>query len=100
MPAKLEKPLQRIVKIYGVEGPVVLTVHPDGSLGFKAKGTKVGLLIGGVQVVQACPVPNNLPAKFGGRPYEFLQYQAQEQQKRNTKKLQGKIAKEIEEENR
>jgi hypothetical protein len=97
MAAILEKPLTRIVKIYGVVGPVYMTVFPDGGVEYVAKGTRVGVALGGVQAVQACQTPGNLPSKFAGRALEFLEYQAQEQQKRNTKKLQGVIAKEIEE---
>jgi len=96
MAATLEKPLKRIVKVYGVELPVIMTIFPDGGVEYKIPATKVGVKLGGVQVVKACETPSNLPSKFGDKPYEFLQYQAQEQQKRNTKKLQGVIAKEIE----
>lgn len=93
---KLEKPLYRIVKLYGIEGSVIMAIMPDGGVEYTVKGTRVGVAMGGVQAVQACPTPSNLPSKFAGKPYEFLQHQGQEQQKRNTKKLQGKIAKEIE----
>jgi len=97
MPPTLKDPgIKREVKVYGVENSVIAFFSSQG-IQFKAKGTKIGVTITWPEIVKACAVPSNMPSRFAGRPYEFLQYQALEQQKRFTKRLGNEITKEIQE---
>lgn len=97
MPPKIsdDRVLRRELKIYGIENLVVLSITKDG-ITLKAKGTKLGVTLSWVQLVEACALPNNIPSKFQGRPYEFLKFQAAEHQKKATAKLAKKISEEIE----
>jgi len=40
MTTKLDKPVKRIIRLYNIdaERPVVVTLYPDGTLGFREKG--------------------------------------------------------------
>jgi hypothetical protein len=93
MPPTL-KTSKKEMKVYSVEGPVILLLSPEG-IEFKAKGTKVGVSATWPEIVASCKTPENVPSKFNDRPLEFLKFQAQEQLKRTTKRLAEGIAKEI-----
>jgi hypothetical protein len=91
-----DRSLKRDVKVYGIEGEVVVDITRDG-ISFKAKGTRVGVSATWPELIGACPTPGNLPSKFNRQPYAFLQFQGKEQQKRMQEKLKKEIAKEIQE---
>jgi hypothetical protein len=64
--------LQRLVKIYGIERPAVVTISRDG-LSIKVKGSKTAVVATWVEVVNACATPDNVPSKLHGCPMGFLQ---------------------------
>jgi hypothetical protein len=65
--------LSRLVKVYGIERPVVVTIGRDG-LTMKVKGSKTPVMASWAEVVgSACGTPDNVPSKLHGRAMEFLQ---------------------------
>jgi hypothetical protein len=64
--------LKRIVKIYGVDVPCVVTLTDQG-ISLKVKGSKVGVSCTWQKIALACETPTNVPSKLHGRPLEFLQ---------------------------
>jgi hypothetical protein len=90
------KPLRREVKIYGIEGLVVVSIAHAG-LELKAKGTKLGVAITWPELLGASATPKNVPSKFESRAYEFLVHQAKEKAGRDFKRLEKNIAKELQE---
>ena len=64
--------LQRLVKIYGIERPAVVTISRDG-LSIKVKGSKTAVLANWTAVVNACCTPDNVASKLHNRAMEFLQ---------------------------
>lgn len=65
--------LSRLVKVYGIERPVMVTISRDG-ITLKVKGSKTFVSAGWVAVVdKACGTPDNVPSKLHGKALEFLQ---------------------------
>ena len=64
--------LSRLVKVYGIERPVVVTINRNG-LTLKVKGSKTPVEATWQAVVLASSTPSNVPSKLHGRPLEFLQ---------------------------
>ena len=88
-----DRTIRREIKIYGVDGTVILSLSNKG-LEAKAKGTKLGVIANWDRIIGACSTPTNVPSKFEGRPVDFLKFKATEREKRMTKKLAAEIAKE------
>lgn len=97
MPIELgESTLRRFVKIYGIEGTALASINKDGiKLKASGPGIKLSIQISWPQIVNACEVPENVPSKFMEAPYEFLKNQISEQQKKAGKRLEKKVAQEI-----
>src|ERR1700693_4088242 len=74
MPAKLVegKKIRREVKIYGIDLPCNATLSTDG-IEIKVRGSKVGVFIAWLTVVGRATTPGNVPSKFEGSPFAFLQ---------------------------
>ena len=74
MSAKLnpEQRLKRELRVYGVEGPVIITLT-ENEVFFKVKGAKTGVCATWSTVVAACDTPDNVPSKLHDKPLEFLQ---------------------------
>ena len=64
--------LQRIIKVYGVERPVIVSISRNG-LTLRMKGSKTHIAAPWAAVVNACSTPGNVPARLRGRPLEVLQ---------------------------
>jgi len=77
--------LRRVVKVYGVEGGVFVTLTHDG-IEFKMPRTKVGVSMTWPQAVNASSTPSNVPSKFEGQPMKFLIDQAEKATKRSVKR--------------
>lgn len=79
MATKLIKSVEREIKVPGIEWPVILTVSTNG-LAFRVKGTKKATQVGWGVVIDASMTPENVPSFLYGKPFAFLQHQAQEKQ--------------------
>lgn len=80
-----DQKLRRVIKVYGIEGGVIVTLTHSG-ISFKVPRTKLGVEMTWPEAVKACRVSDNLPAKFEGRPMEFLIDQTVKAAKRAIKK--------------
>lgn len=91
MPAVLREnqKLRRVIKVYGIEGAVYVTLHPMG-IEFTVPGTKLGVGMSWKKAVESSLTAQNLPSKFEGKPLEFLQYQAAQATKRAVKRADKK----------
>lgn len=77
MAVKLEKSLEREIRVYGVEGPVIVTIAPEG-LEFRLPGSRKTVTISWTNVVGEAETPATVPSYLMGKPLEFLQQQARE----------------------
>jgi hypothetical protein len=82
---KEDQKLRRIIKVYGVESGVIVTLTHAG-IEFKIPKTKLGVSMPWTKAVESCLTPSNLPSKFEGRPLDFLKTQATEVVKRAVKR--------------
>ncbi len=82
-----DQKLRRVVKVYGIEGGVIVTITREG-IEFKIPRTKLGVGMGWKKAVESCFTPQNVPSKLEGRPMEFLLDQAAKVTKRAVKKAQ------------
>src|SRR5258708_35188706 len=89
---KPDQKLRRQVKVYSIEGQLIVTLTNVG-ISFQAPRTKLAVHLTWPEVVKACHTPDNVPSIFEGRPVEFLQRQAQEATKRAVKKAIKKAQK-------
>src|ERR1700722_19352132 len=78
--------LSRQIKVYGVEGPVNVTLTSEG-IEFKIKGSKVGVSAPWPQVIDGCNTPDNVPSKLHDMPVPFLQDSARRIQASLIKRL-------------
>lgn len=65
--------LERLLKVHGIEAPVVLSVSHEG-ISFRVKGTKKAVTQSWVQVVSNTNTPTNVPSYLMDKAYEFLQH--------------------------
>lgn len=82
-----DQKLRRIIKVYGIEGGVIVTLRHQG-IEFTIPRTKVGVGMSWQKAVESCLVPSKAASIFEGRPTDFLKKQAQEAAKRRVKKAQ------------
>lgn len=76
MPKQLEpgKKLRRLVKVYGVEGLVEVSISAEG-LSFRIPGTRGYLVAAWPDVVEkAASTPDNSPSFLAGEPTKYLQH--------------------------
>lgn len=86
-----QKPLQRVIRVHGIEQPVIVSIAHEG-ISFRVKGTQKPVQQGWGQIIAACYTPGNVPSFLMGKAYDFLQWIAKKQSERAVKKA----AKEIE----
>lgn len=86
MATKLEKPLEREVRVYGIEEPVIVEISPEG-VSARLKGMLTAVTAPWPQVVAALNTPGNVPSYLAGKPFEFLQQSAQKRQAKKIKKM-------------
>lgn len=92
MPSVLEpgKKLRRLVKVYGVEGPVELTIAHEG-LSLRVPGTKKSLTCSWTDVVNASYTPNDVPSFLAGEPMKFILHEAEKVVKNRAKRAAKKM---------
>jgi hypothetical protein len=88
MASKLNKRLERVIKVHGIEGEVVIALDPDMGISFKIRGTRNSITSDWTNIVNACYTPDNVPSVLHGEPYKFLQAQAAGKSKRKIKKIE------------
>lgn len=86
-----DNPIRRIVKVYGVESPVVLQVAYEG-ITLSIKGAKIPLTLSWVQVAEAAKTPGNVPSFLEGRGLEYLKHTAKKQNEARIKRTLKKSA--------
>ena len=89
MPATIAegKKLKRVIKVYGVELPIIVTLTHEG-IEFKVKSAKMGVGNMWAQLIhKGCVTPDNVPSYLAGLPLNFLIEQAKAIVKRNVKRL-------------
>jgi hypothetical protein len=64
--------LQRVIKVYGIERPVVVSISRNG-LTLRVKGSKTEVAASWPIVVNACSTPGGTPSKLQSTPLEVLQ---------------------------
>jgi hypothetical protein len=89
MATKLEKPLEREIRVYGVEEPVLVELSPEG-LSARLKGTQTALLASWTQVIRAMNTPGNVPSYLMNKPFDFLQQTAAKRVAKKVKKVLDK----------
>ena len=87
MPAKLAegKSLKRLIKVYGIEGPVELTIS-HSLLSMRIPKTRKSVSADWPEVVRGLFTPDDAPAFLAGEPLKFLQHEAAKVVKRAVKK--------------
>ena len=88
MPSKLEpgKKLKRLIKVYGIEGDVEVSISHEG-LTFRVPRTRLYLTTSWPDIVEkASSTPDNVPCFLAGEPMKFLQHEQAKVAKKRTKK--------------
>lgn len=87
MATKLEpgKTIKRQIHIFGVDAPVNVEITSDG-LAFSVAGAKKKTTLSWFKAVDVAITPDDCPAHLYGKPYQFLQSQANKKAK-NTEGL-------------
>ena len=87
MPAKLEgtKSLKRLVKVYGIEGMVEITLTADG-IKMRIPGNRKALSAQWAEVAAGLFTPEGCPAWLAGEPTKFLQECVRKSQARKAKR--------------
>jgi len=87
MPAKLAegKSLKRLIKVYGVEGLVELTISHMG-MSIRVPKTRKSLSADWPEVVRGLYTPEDCPSFLAGEPMKFLQHESEKVTKRAVKK--------------
>jgi hypothetical protein len=67
--------LSRLIKVYGVEGPVQVTMLPGG-IQFRVKGTKRIVFAPWTAVVNACGTGTDVPSFLMNKPMDLLKHSA------------------------
>lgn len=80
-----QAPLRRIVKVYGVPGPVIAGIEHKG-ITLRVKGGRADIYITWADLAKACKTPGNVPSYLEGRGLEYLQHVATKQTEAATKK--------------
>ena len=68
----LEHELTRLIRIPGIDVPVVVTISPDG-ISFRAQGTRRTIHASWSKTVDGCSTGAQVPSYLFGKPYELLQ---------------------------
>lgn len=87
-----DKKCRRTIRIYGVEGLVLITLRSEG-LEIKAKGSHMALTSSWAEVIAAMNVPERAPAKFYSDPMGLLKDKGSKQHRKITKKRNAKLLK-------
>lgn len=88
MPKQLEpgKKLRRLVKVYGVEGLVEVTISAEG-IAFRVPSTRGYLVAAWPDVVEkSSSTPDNCPSFLAGEPTKYLQHEVAKVIKKKAKK--------------
>ena len=85
---KGEQTVTRILRVHGIEHPVILTIGASG-LSFRVKGTQKPVSQNWTQVIAACSTPTNVPSFLMNKAYDFLQWVGKKQAEKIMKKLGG-----------
>lgn len=80
-----DQKLRRLVKVYGIEGLVEVTLSKDG-VSFRVPRTKMTVSMTWPAAVAACETPGNVPCFLAGNPVQTLQHQVKQVQRRAEKK--------------
>lgn len=82
-----DQKLRRLVKVYGIEGLVEVTLSKDG-VSFRIPRTKMTVSMTWPQAVEACDTPGNVPCFLAHNPVDTLKHQVKQVQKRAAKKAE------------
>jgi hypothetical protein len=66
-----DQKLERLIRVYGVEGMVVVTIRHEG-ISFRVKGTKKSIFAPWPDVVKACQTGTDVPSFLMGNPMALL----------------------------
>jgi hypothetical protein len=67
--------ISRLIRVYGVEGPVAVTLKPGG-ISFRVKGTKKFVFAPWTEVVAACHTGTDVPSFLMDKPMDLLKNSA------------------------
>lgn len=85
-----DQKLRRVIKVYGVEQPVVVELSHAG-ITFKVKGTKTPVGNTWPDLIRdGCHTEDSVKSYFAGKPLEYLIAQAAKQAKRAEKRAAKK----------
>lgn len=85
-----DQKLRRVIKVYGVEQPVVVEISHQG-ITFKVKGTKTPVGNNWPELIRdGCHTEDSVKSYFAGKPLEYLIAQATKQTKRAEKRAAKK----------
>lgn len=77
--------LERVIHVYGIEGPVAVTITIEG-IHFRVPGSKKAVHARWADVVRVCGTEESVPSFLFGHAFEFLRFTAEEVQKRKAKR--------------
>lgn len=77
--------LERLVKVYGIEGKLAVKITTDG-ISFRVPGTKQSVNLTWAKALAASETPSNVPCWLAGDPVKFLTTAVEKVQKRRAKK--------------
>ena len=92
MPKLLEagKKIRKLIKVYGIESPVELTVAHEG-LWLRIPGTRLSLYSDWPGLVsRAMTTPDSAPCYLAGEPMKFLEFESTKAQKSKAKRAAKK----------
>jgi hypothetical protein len=76
--------LERVIRVHGIEHPVILTVSNEG-ISFRVKGTQKAVTQSWTQVILACNTPMNVPCFLADQPLALLHHLAGKQARKAEK---------------
>lgn len=73
MAVKLKSPIKRLIRVYGLDSDVILTIDELGVY-MQVPGTKLKISIGWHEIASHAHTPLNVPSYLEGRPIEMLKH--------------------------
>lgn len=87
---KEDQKLRRVIKVYGVEQPVVVEISHQG-ITFKVKGTKTPVGNNWPELIRdGCHTEDSVKSYFSGKPLEYLIAQAKKRAENAVKRAKKK----------
>lgn len=85
MSTKLTGPLEREIRIHGIEAPVLLEISTEG-ISLRVKGSRTAVTTTWGEVVSVCHTPSNVKSYLMDKPRAILEKSATERNARLAEK--------------